>query len=227
VIAFIQAGYAVDRILQLTTRGINGVFNRSSTAGRLRAADPDYYALPEALQRVQRSEAIDLRIERRGADEAALVVFRAEAGAEVGRDVRTVQRILRLRQRTTEMNLTFGSVARHDTEIAMLTRSMAEIFMEIAATAQVPPQHLQERRAAPAAPPPALPSSWDEPLVQVLPGPDRPSDAFTAVRYRDHWYWIPDDDMRSKKTFNFVLTLLALAEAGVTPQAPVITVPTN
>lgn len=227
VIAFIQAGYPVDRVLQLTTRGMNGVFNRSAASNRARAADADYYRLLEAMRRVQHSEAIDMRIERRGAEEVALLIFRADVADDVARDLQAVRQILHLKQSEPKLSLTFGGVQRGDDNIAILTRSMAEIFLEIAATLEAPAAHLQAGRAMSAPLAPARPSHWDEPLVRIHSGSERPSDAFAAVRYRDHWFWIDDTDLPSKSTFSFVLLLLSLAETGVAPQVPVVTVPVN
>lgn len=227
VIAFMQAGYPVDRILKLTTRGVNGVFNRSSAAGRAREPDPDFYRLLEAMRRIQTSEAIDVRIERRGAEEVALLIFNAEAKGVVADDVLTVRQILRLSPDTSRLTLTFGSVSRRDSEIALLTRSMAEIFLEMASTLEAPAAHVQAGRAHAAPKAPAQPTPWDEPLVRISSGADRPDDAYAAVRYREHWFWIDDTDMKSKSMFSFVQLLLSLAETGATPQAPLITVPVN
>jgi hypothetical protein len=52
-----------------------------------------------------------------------------------------------------------------------------------------------------------------------------PSDAVTYVRYRDHWFWIDDNDYQSKSIFAFIVHLLSLAEGEKTQQLPVITIP--
>lgn len=227
VMALIQAGYPVDRVLQLTTRGINGVFNRSTSSSREREADPAFYRLLEALRRVQRSEAIDLRVEKRTGDEAVILIFRGDVGDDVAHDQQTIRDILRLPQGASELGLTFGSIPRQGAQVAMLTRSMAEIFVEIASTIEVPAADLQEGRALP---PPSLPAQaapWGEPLVRVRSGAARPEKGYATVRYRDHWFWIDDQDLLSKSMFTFILVLLSLAETGIAPQAPVITVPAN
>ena len=109
----------------------------------------------------------------------------------------------------------------------MLTRSMAEIFQEIAATVEVPPQDIDEGRANPAPPPPDRPNRWDEPMVTIHAGPQQPPDAYAAIRYHGHSFWIDDRDMQSKTLFTFILVLFSLAETGSAPTAPVITIPAN
>jgi hypothetical protein len=47
------------------------------------------------------------------------------------------------------------------------------------------------------------------------------------VRYHDRWFWIDDGDFRSKGVFTFLMLLFSLSETGVTPQAPVVTIPVN
>ncbi|WP_322613993.1 hypothetical protein [Pseudomonas sp. BIC9C] len=227
VFSLVQAGYPVDRVLQLTTRAINGVYNRSTSPARARAADPRFYQLLEALRRIQRSESLGMRINQRMSDESVLVIVTRDVSEKVENDRHAVREILHLRPDTSELKLTFGMVQRDDTEIALLTRSMSEIFLELAATIEAPPLHMQEGRAnpAPAAPDPASP--WDAPLVRIHSSAERPADAYAAVHYRDYWFWIDDRDMKSKSEFLFILVLFSLAETGVAPQAPVITVPAN
>ena len=109
----------------------------------------------------------------------------------------------------------------------MLTRSMAEIFQEIAATVEVPPQDVDEGRANAPPPAPAAPNRWDEPMVRVHSGSAQPPDAYAAVRYHGRWFWIDDRDLPSKTVFTFILVLFSLAETGSAPTAPVITIPAN
>ena len=63
--------------------------------------------------------------------------------------------------------------------------------------------------------------------MRIYSSREQPSDAYAAVRYRDYWFWIDDRDMKSKSEFLFVLVLFSLAETGVAPQTPVITVPAS
>ena len=227
VFGLVQGGYPVDRVLQLTTRAINGVSNRSAASGRARAADPEFPALMEAMRRVQRSESMGTRVERRNGDEVATLFFRPDPPANVADDMRTVQRLLGLRSGARDLSLIFGPVPRSDSEIALLTRSMAEILLEIAATIEAPEADVREGRAQPAPPPATEPPPWGEPLVRIHSSKQRVDDAYASVLYRGHWFWIDDRDLPSKTMFTFLLVLLSMAEAGNSAQAPVITVPAN
>ena len=71
------------------------------------------------------------------------------------------------------------------------------------------------------------PDPSDRPLVQISSGASQPAGAYAAVHYRDSWYWIADNDFASKRVFTFLMLFFSLAETGVTPQAPLVTIPAN
>jgi hypothetical protein len=224
----IQAGYPVDSVFQLTVRAINGVYNRSARPMWQRDADPEFYQVLDALRRIQLSEAIGFRLEKRGPEEASLITFRgSKLTPAVEQDIRFVRSLLGIRQDARELNLTFGAVPRDDRELALLTRSMLEILLELSARVEAPAVHVEEGSAFPV--PPTRPDSGprDQPLVRIHSSVEPPSHAFVAVRYTDHWFWIDNHDFRSKAAFTFLLLLTSLAGTGAVPQAPVITIPAS
>lgn len=225
VFALIQAGYPAEIVMKVTVRAINGIYNQSSTNTRARNADPAFFPLIAAMQRIQRSEAMGMRVEKRGPEEAAIVFFRQEVGPELIRDIEFVAKALNLElQKKGELTLTFGAHQTKSSEIALLTRSMLEIMIEAGAGIQIPEQHLTEGRAARLSP---LAAGAEPPFLIIHSGSDRPSQPFSTVRYRDTWYWIDDRDLASKARFSFFLLFFSLAETGTPPLAPVITVPVN
>jgi hypothetical protein len=61
--------------------------------------------------------------------------------------------------------------------------------------------------------------------MRVFSGATRPADAFIAVPYRDHWYWIEDRDLPSKRLFTFLMFIFTLVETGGKEGAPIVTIP--
>jgi hypothetical protein len=104
---------------------------------------------------------------------------------------------------------------------------MLEILIELSARIEAPQADVAAGRAFPV--PPARPDSGprDQPMVKIRSGAAAPADAFVAVRYSEHWFWIDNGDYRSKAVFSFLMLLTSLAQTGVAQQAPVITVPAN
>lgn len=226
IFELIQAGYPSDAILQITARAINGIYNRSSTGGRVREADPGFYPLIEALRRLQLSASVTMRIEKRGQDEVGILVFAPSRLPDAEHDLELVLKTLGIRlPKNNEVLLTFGALPRTDHEIALLTRSMLEILIEVAAGVEVPDEHVAEGRTVLASRLPEAQNPHDRPFVRILSGNTAPSDAFSAVQYRGTWFWIADGDFASKRIFTFLMMFFSLAETGTTPQAPVVTIP--
>ena len=61
-------------------------------------------------------------------------------------------------------------------------------------------------------------------LINVRNAASRP-DAFVTVAYRGNWYYIPDDDVRSKAYFVLLGTLFALQAGELRTVSPVLTLP--
>src|SRR5262249_9257153 len=225
IFSLISAGYAADFVFQVIVCVFNGVYNRSTFGGRVRTADPEFYEVLEAIRRLQLSESFSMRVEKRGAEDAGLMVFSGKLSPEAQRDVEFVRKTLNLKPEGGEVLLTYGALQRTPNELAVLSRSMIEILVQMAAAIEVPEKHVSEGRtpATPEIAPDASP--LDRPYVRIHAGAKVPDDAFAAVRYRDSWYWLDDRDFASKRAFTFLLLFFSLAETGVAPQAPVLTIP--
>lgn len=220
VFELIQAGYPADRILMLTCRALNGVYGRSTLGRQARAPDPEFLQLLAALRRIQLSGAIALRLDKRAADEVGALVIAGRRSPEVERDARLVQSILNLKPGPNgDFAIVEGAVPRNTQELAVLTRSMLDILQEVGGGIEVPASHVAEGRAL------AVADMTDRPLIVIHAGAAAPANAATAVRYRDTWYWIDDDDFSSKATYTFLMVFFSLAETGAVPQPPVITIP--
>jgi hypothetical protein len=110
-------------------------------------------------------------------------------------------------------------------EIAILTRSIMDIIIELSAQIEVPAEQAAEGRTY--ATSPRIGDGKDQvaPLIRIHSSKAKPADSFVAMNYRDHWYWIDDRDRQSKVVFSFLMILFSLVETGAPPQAPTITVP--
>jgi hypothetical protein len=216
-----QSGWPVKLIFGLAVRSINNV----SAPSRLRIlggeGDSDYAALLDAMQRVQFSKKLDIRIERRAGDAVAVMFFSEAVSPETAQDLTFIRNALGLDSGVQEFALTFGRVPQGGAEIAVLSKSMIEILGEIGASVDVPAEHLGEGRVRYSV------AQDDRTLLPltIASGTDEPDNAMVKVRFRDHWFWISDRDYESKQIFMFAGLLLSLAETGAVRTAPVVTVP--
>jgi hypothetical protein len=228
VFELIQAGYPADTVLLITTRAVNGIYNRSGIGARSREADPEFYPILDAMRRLQLSGAVSIRLEKRGSEEIGRLLLASKRATEVEEDLQFVRKTLGVTpDRNGETTVSFGLLPRNPNEIALLTRSMSEILLEVAAGIEVPAEHVTQGRTAAATRLNSAENPRDRPLISIRSSASPPADSYAAIRYRDTWYWISDDDLASKRVFTFLMIFFSLAETGVTPQAPVLTIPAN
>jgi hypothetical protein len=96
----------------------------------------------------------------------------------------------------------------------------------MASHAQVPPEHVTEGRVAP-----GIDSVSKDPndprLIRIRCDAKKPpaADSFVSVRFRDNWFWIDDRDLKSKRTFAFMMMLFTLADTGEKENLPLVTIP--
>jgi len=227
IFAMIQAGHQADYILQAAVRAINDVYNYSGSPARARREDPTFPLVIRAFRRIQQAGALGMRIEKRGGAEVTLIFFREKASEDIAKDIRFLTEALGIGPGNKEILLTFGSLRHGDAELALLTRSMMEMLVEFSAGIEVPRQHLLEGRARAAPESAAQASPAEAPLARIRASTELPPDAYVAVRYRDYWFWIDDRDLESKRAFMFLRVFSSIAETGVVPQSPIITIPAN
>ncbi len=228
IFQLIQAGYPADFTLQVTVRSLNGVSNHMSMGGQTIPPDPDFYPLLDALRRLQLDETVSMRLEKQGSEDVGKLVLASSRSAAVNRDLKFVADVLHLRPgKDGEITIVFGAVQRDEKELAVLSRSMLEILIELASGIDVPADDVAERRTVPSARLASAGDPRERPLVRILSGPEAPSDAFCAIRYRKTWYWIDDRDFASKRIFTMLMVFFSLAETGAPPQVPALTIPVN
>jgi hypothetical protein len=62
-------------------------------------------------------------------------------------------------------------------------------------------------------------------LITIHSSTAKPADAFVAINYRSHWFWINDRDLKSKRVFAFMMMLFTLADTGEKEPLPLVTIP--
>jgi hypothetical protein len=155
------------------------------------------------------------------------MILKGKGVQDVEKERGVVRQILGLNQTAEEFSVAYGSVAQNDHEIAMLSRSVLEILIDLASYIDVPPVHVEEKRV--------FASFVDEdgegrtvpPLIRIHSSSsvEKPAEALVAVPYRGYWYWIDDRDMASKSMFTFLMYIFTLTETGGKDNTPVVTIP--
>ncbi len=228
ILSLIQAGYPIDLVLRVCVSTVNGIRNHYAGYVRARPADPGFYPLLDRLRKIQDSGAIGLRVQKTGETEGVVMSFRGKVDPSVQEDILWVRKTLGIDPAASEIRVVYGSVAKDDKELAMLTRSVLEIIVDLASYIDVPAVHVEEKRVNPTMPDETVQGVSVPPLIKIYSSADKPANAFIAVPYRHYWYWIDDRDLKSKSLFTFLMFIFSLTETGGAKEgAPIITVPTG
>ncbi|MBX3300993.1 MAG: hypothetical protein KF693_02130 [Nitrospira sp.] len=226
IFSSILAGWPADVILFSSVDSLNGLTNQSFGRVVYRAADPKFIRILEILRKLQLSGALGFRIKENKEKQMTNVVFFRQHGlseedAELAREARE---LLNLDPAEHDFHLVFGPTASSRREIAVQTRSLIQIMSEVGGQADIPELHITEGRATPG----LAQYTGEKKTIRffgIHSSTDKAKDAYLTVRYRDHWFWIDDRDLKSKQAFAFLLLIFALADTGEKRALPLITIP--
>ncbi len=205
---------------------MNGLKNQESNLAGVLPPDAEFIRALELLRKIQLSGAVGMRVEQDAQKrQTTLVTFRSKNISEQTlADIRELRGLLHLDPDATELKLVFGATASNDKELAILTRSLLNIMNNMAAQVDVPAEHVADGRATPGFNS-AVQADEEHRPVRIRSSKEKPADPYVAVHYRDHWFWIDDRDLKSKRAFAFMMMLFTLSETGEKENLPLITIP--
>ncbi len=222
----IQSGWPADGVLLASATSLNGLKNQDTSIAGVTPPDADFLRALQLLRKIQLSGAMSMRVQTDAQkNQTTLLTIRGnDVPPEIAECGREVRRLLRLDPEAQEFKLVFGSMSTSNREVAVITRSLMQQMAAMASQVEVPPEDVSQGRATP---------GWDAVagntnavrLIQIKCSKTEPADAFVTVNYRHHWFWIDDRDLKSKRTFSFMMMLFTLADTGEKEALPLITIP--
>ncbi len=226
LLSLIQTGFPIDIVFRLCIHAINGVQNRFGAGARARPADPEFYPLLERMRRVQIAGIMGMRMKKLDKEEASLeLFFREKVDPAMEADILATRKVIGLDPHTNEFRVFYGSFSTSDKEVAILTRSVLEVIVDLASYIEVPEVHVAEQRVNPTLKDQQVASAPPIPLIRIHSSQEKPLDAFIAIPYRGYWFWIDDKDLPSKRLFSSLMFVFTLTETESKEGAPIVTIP--
>ncbi len=223
----IESGWPADAILFLTVKRLNRLRNQEASISGLTKAEPRFLRVLELLRKIQDADAVGMRVEQDPQKrQTSLITFRAGDVTDATlADSRELRQLLGLSPDATEFRLVFGAVPANDRELAMQTRSLLHILTLMGAQVEVPDEHVARGLASPGIKEAEQQGGPVVSMLRIRSSTSKPAMPYVAVQYRDHWFWIDDGDLKSKRTFAFMMMLFTLSDSGGREQMPLITIP--
>jgi hypothetical protein len=235
VFFLIQSGWPADGVLFASVAVMNGLKNQETSMNGVSPPDPRFLRVMALMRKLQLSGMVGLRVQlpspnasttQQSAGGGGIVLtFRTkDITPEAIADSHELRELLGLDPDAGEFKLVFGATASNNKELAVQTRSILHLMQTMASQVGVPPEDLAQGRATP---------GWEsmsgqpdaQRLIRIHCSKGKPSDAFAAVNYRDKWFYIDDRDLKTKRTFAFMMMLFTLADTGEKEQLPLVTIP--
>jgi hypothetical protein len=229
VFAAIQNGAPADLILLSSLQSINGLKNQQATWSGITPADPDFHRVLELLHRIQMSGLVReyVKVDANSQQTSILTMRVKDVPPEAQAAVSELRTLLHLNAEAAEFKLVYGPAASSDTEIAVLTRSIIGLIVNMASQVEVPAEHMAQHRAFP-----GFEANHDTPgivpLMRIHSSSTKPLDSFVEIYYRKTWFWIDDGDLDSKRVFAQLMQLFTMADTGTREESlPVVTIPAH
>jgi len=228
VLFLVQSGWSAEIVLPITVEVVNGLRASRSIGSRRQIGDERFYRMIHLFEEIQQAGALSMRVVA-GDDSMntlLLVLRQKNVAPEVAVAGKELADLLGLRHSLSEYTVTYGEMAANDSELAILTRSLLSIMVELAGQIEVPPEHIAEGRTL-AGIADVVDGEIPEKrrLITISHSKTRPDEAFAAVKYKEYWFYIDDRDFKSKQTFAFLMILFSLNETGGRGSLPLVTIP--
>jgi len=217
----VQSGRPVDIVFYMCVQSVNGINNRYDAPMRSMPMHPDFVEMLTRMRRMQQSGNLGMRVQVVEKNQTTVFFFGKDVTQELAEDTAWVKQKLGLNTQTNEFKVIYGAAAGPD-EIAVVSRSVMEIMVQLASSIDIPADDIRQNRAYAVA-------KAEDPFIEkmnihVRSGRSKPADVFVSILYRDKWFWIEDTDFWSKQLLSSIHLLLSLMESGSGANSPVLTV---
>jgi hypothetical protein len=226
VLYTVQSGWPVNSVFFAAVSAMNGLKNQETSIAGVTPPDPKFLRVLELLRKVQMTGAVGFRVQMDDKkQQSTLLTFRSkDVSEETLADIKEIRQLLNLDPDASEFKIAFGATALNDKELALQTRSMLHIMTTMASQVEAPPEDIAQGKTMAGFDTGA--DTTEQPrLLKIHSSKSKPTDPYAAVFYRNHWFWIDDTDLKSKRSFAFMMMLFTLADSGEKQNEPVITIP--
>jgi hypothetical protein len=225
VLPLMQSGVPVDKLFWLAVQKIGPLHNTQPLARGQHTGSPNFQPTLDLLRRLQEGGGLGLQVRKDKSGTRAYLLFETAHLPHLVPLVREVYRNLAITPSTRAVEVFYGhseSLA-PTAKVPIMTRSLLAVMAAVAAEIDVPQADIAAGRTGRTLREPGQ----ARPMLIVHSGPKAPERSYSSVQIDDTWYWVADNDFRSKIVFATLQLLKAIAESTQDQSAPVLTIPTR
>lgn len=223
-----NGGWSVERIFRIAVQEMNGIGNAKTAAGPTPRSAPNNALFQEVgaiFRKLQQHDRLRWFFKREETREVLMLEIKPNDAT--ARDIERLHKLLNLKPSEDGYALRSMRYKRSESDIAVSTRSLLSALFFLSQGISVPQEH-EERGVVTVTKDESTSSAfrWKEVLgnlFQVSYSREEPKEAWPRVFYRNHWFYIEEDDLNSKSTFMLLSQLLSLQSGGLASASPALT----
>ena len=232
-IVLLLQSWPAGMVLPLALNQINDVNNswnpiNPNTSSSAAAEFKRFGDITDAIQYLDAQRTLEWSVVRKNSEQSntveTAILLNKHTDPETTKNVDSLLSNLGLtkaKEGTTSFAIEYGLEAKDDKTIVLGTRSMQDILTYASMDVDIPDELASV----------ALPKYADfnntngEKLLRIHSSKHAPNDASVAVKYKDSWFYIHDNDLQSKSTFLLIQVLMGMQSGASNSGAPVLTIP--
>ncbi len=233
LVALSQSGWSVERLFLCCVQQINGVRNAVAAAGPTPDYVPEFREFHRAARLLRELQLVGLwsvevleepldagvsaeEREKRAQNPHLRLRFGAAKTEDAQKKLDEIRTLLKLDPQVSTFVTTPLLRPAKANEISITGRPLLGVLFLLSQAVEVPTEHEDAKKVTVTHHSSGERFDWKElmgPLFRVQTSTETPTEAAVKIRYRGHWFFIGDDDLNSKSTFN-LLTYLFLLQSG-------------
>lgn len=224
-----QSGWSAERVFGICVERINTLENAPSASGPTPDRRPKEFdgfkQLLNLLEEARRYELI-----RYSADpESRNLLVQFDSSGDRSGIVPQIKSLLGLSAGTSTFTMTSDARQRGQNTIHIRTRSIMSILFYLSQTVAAPAAHEKAGYVSVTRNADGSRFDWRTTpagrLFEVHQSSQRPRSAYLAVPYRDHWFYIKNNDLDAKSSFMLMSQLFSLNAGAIESVKPTLTIP--
>jgi hypothetical protein len=237
LLVLVRNGWNFERILTMCVERINDLYNPPTSAV---SDDPDakkFRRMASLFRILQTSHSIEIGREKNKND--LIILFKPNSqNKEYIHELQSILGFTADEKIQTKAIINDEFIGGDHNEIRIQTRAISNVMHYLAQTVESPDEHINAGLVIGAKENFSVKTDEKEEktgnlnkeasnLFNVKVSSSYPSNAFIAVPYRDNWFYIRDNDLPSKSSFQLLSNLFELQAGQTKSTAPLLTIPVS
>ncbi len=226
-----QSGWSIERVFGLCVERLENLHNAPSASGPNPVIEPEFKKFKRSIKlmrQLQLAHEIEIGADT---DNNVNILFKKSAGnTHILNELSTLLNLKKTKgSEHILVKLNNNFLHKSPNVLGIRPRSIASILFYLSQNVDVPQHHIDEGLVNTTKTKLGTDFNWNETpageFFKIQFSADYPKQAFLTVPYRGYWFFIADNDLKSKSTFMLLTQLFDLQAGQNQYSGPTLTLP--